>query len=133
MGQVTQEDIDRYLKQTQKDFKRNAAILGALFVIFAVVIYYVIMNLPTLSEDEVSVMYRIPRNGAQLSAMAQVIKAYTQTNHTEVLAAFCCLYVFLQTFAIPGAVFLSILSGALFGPYLGFSLVCLCATSGACI
>ena len=47
------------------------------------------------------------------------------------LSAFCFLYVFLQTFAIPGPIFLSILSGALFGGVEGFFLVCLCATSGA--
>ena len=37
----------------------------------------------------------------------------------------------MQTFAIPGPIFLSILSGALFGGVEGFFLVCLCATSGA--
>ncbi len=31
----------------------------------------------------------------------------------------------LQTFAIPGPIFLSLISGALFGGYLGFILVCL--------
>ena len=37
----------------------------------------------------------------------------------------------LQTFAIPGPIFLSILSGAIFGGVKGFCLVGLCATSGA--
>ena len=39
----------------------------------------------------------------------------------------------LQTFAIPGPIILSILSGALFGGVKGFILICLCATSGACL
>ena len=42
------------------------------------------------------------------------------------------MYVFLQSFAIPGPVFLSILSGALFGGVLAFFLVASCATFGAC-
>lgn len=42
-------------------------------------------------------------------------------------------YCRLQTFAIPGPIFLSILSGALFGGVQGFLLVGLCATSGACL
>jgi uncharacterized membrane protein YdjX (TVP38/TMEM64 family) len=37
----------------------------------------------------------------------------------------------MQSFAIPGPVFLSILSGQLFGPIPGFIMVCLCATFGA--
>mmetsp|Transcript_19951 Transcript_19951/g.2701 ORF Transcript_19951/g.2701 Transcript_19951/m.2701 type:complete len:82 (+) Transcript_19951:78-323(+) len=44
---------------------------------------------------------------------------------------FIYLYLFLQSFAIPGPVFLSILAGPLFGAYIGFTLVCLCATTGA--
>ncbi len=39
----------------------------------------------------------------------------------------------LQTFAIPGPIVLSILSGALFGGAQGFILVCICATTGACL
>jgi uncharacterized membrane protein YdjX (TVP38/TMEM64 family) len=39
----------------------------------------------------------------------------------------------LQTFAIPGPIFLSILSGAIFGGVQGFLLVGLCATTGACL
>ena len=35
------------------------------------------------------------------------------------------LYISLQSFAIPGPIFLSILSGALFGGVYGFALVCL--------
>lgn len=61
----------------------------------------------------------------------RVIQKYTKDNYFYVLTAFCYLYIFLQSFAIPGPLFLSILSGALFGGLFGFGLVCLCATFGA--
>lgn len=37
----------------------------------------------------------------------------------------------MQTFAIPGPIILSILSGAIFGGFQGFCMVCVCATTGA--
>lgn len=63
--------------------------------------------------------------------LAEVIQRYARANIYFVLFAFCYLYVFMQSFAIPGPVFLSMLSGQLFGPLPGFVLVCLCATFGA--
>jgi uncharacterized membrane protein YdjX (TVP38/TMEM64 family) len=38
----------------------------------------------------------------------------------------------MQSFAIPGPLILSIISGAIYGRVWGFLLVCLIATSGAC-
>ena len=43
------------------------------------------------------------------------------------------MYIFLQSFAIPGAIFLSMISGALFGGIPGFVLSQTCATLGSCI
>lgn len=41
------------------------------------------------------------------------------------------IYVFLQTFAIPGSMFLSILSGFLFNFVTAISLICFCSALGA--
>jgi len=46
---------------------------------------------------------------------------------------FCYLYILLQSFAIPGTIVLSFISGALFGWLNGVLLVCLCATFGSCV
>lgn len=43
------------------------------------------------------------------------------------------MYLFLQAFAIPGAVFLSMLAGPLFGLWQGFAIVSVVATCGACL
>ena len=132
-NEITKEDIDELIRRTQKDFKRNATFLAVLFFIFGTVTYFVIINMPVFTIQEKEILYRIPRTGKELNDIALVIKSYSESNYYEVMAAFCCLYVFLQTFAIPGAIFLSILSGALFGGIEGFTLVCICATSGATI
>lgn len=75
-------------------------------------------------------MIRWPRNGDDLRLIYGVIRKYTDSNYNHVLLAFCSLYVTMNTFSIPGPIFLSILSGPLFGPYKGFALVCACATTG---
>ena len=142
---ITEEDIERLITSTQKEFKRNIVYLGSLFVVFATFTYFIFRNLPHFSDEEKTQLFIIPRNGQDLQKIALVITSYSVTNYYEVMAAFWCLYIFksiffninnrrytfLQTFAIPGPIFLSILSGALFGPYIGFWLVCFCATSGA--
>lgn len=40
-------------------------------------------------------------------------------------------YIFLQTFAIPGSLFLSILSGYLFNFWTAIALICFCSALGA--
>ena len=46
--------------------------------------------------------------------MAEILNKYQDDNYSVVVIGFCSLYLFLQTFAIPGTLLLSILSGALF-------------------
>lgn len=46
---------------------------------------------------------------------------------------FAAVYIFLQAFAVPGAIFLSILAGPLFGVARGLFVVSLVATSGSSI
>lgn len=41
------------------------------------------------------------------------------------------VYIFMQTFMIPGTVFMSLLAGSLFGVYKGVALVVFTATAGA--
>ena len=45
-------------------------------------------------------------------------------------AGFVCVYIFLQTFAIPGSIFLSIISGFLFPFPLALFAVCFCSATG---
>ena len=49
----------------------------------------------------------------------------------QVFAGFICVYIFLQTFAIPGSIFLSIISGFLFPFPLALFAVCFCSATGA--
>ena len=48
----------------------------------------------------------------------------------KVFSGFVCVYIFLQTFAIPGSIFLSIISGFLFPFPLALFAVCFCSATG---
>ena len=59
------------------------------------------------------------------------LESYASDYTAQVLVGYCVVYIFMQTFMIPGTVFLSLLAGALFGVFKGVALVVFAATAGA--
>lgn len=59
------------------------------------------------------------------------LEDYTSDYTAQVLLGYCMVYIFMQTFMIPGTVFMSLLAGALFGVFKGVALVVFTATAGA--
>uniref|UniRef100_A0A8C3DZ39 Transmembrane protein 41B n=1 Tax=Corvus moneduloides TaxID=1196302 RepID=A0A8C3DZ39_CORMO len=74
---------------------------------------------------------KVPRDMDDAKALGKVLSKYKDTFYVQVLVAYFATYVFLQTFAIPGSIFLSILSGFLYPFPLALFLVCLCSGLGA--
>ncbi|XP_063049267.1 transmembrane protein 41B [Engraulis encrasicolus] len=108
-------------------------ILVGIFVSSASLMYLVYRNFPTLSTDEMSKM-KIPKDMEDAKALGTVLSKYKDTYYSQVhilLLAYFTTYIFLQTFAIPGSIFLSILSGYLYPFPLALFLVCLCSGLGA--
>jgi uncharacterized membrane protein YdjX (TVP38/TMEM64 family) len=56
---------------------------------------------------------------------------YKETHFTAMTAGFICLYLFMQTFAIPGTIFLSVLAGSLFDIPYGLLIVTCVSSAGA--
>lgn len=59
------------------------------------------------------------------------LESYTSDYTLQVLVGYCVVYIFMQTFMIPGTIFMSLLAGALFGVFKGVALVVFAATAGA--
>lgn len=57
--------------------------------------------------------------------------SYAKDHPGRFVLGYCSTYIFMQTFMIPGTVFLSLLGGALFGVARGLILVVFNATAGA--
>jgi uncharacterized membrane protein YdjX (TVP38/TMEM64 family) len=56
---------------------------------------------------------------------------YTSDYTLQVLVGYCAVYIFMQTFMIPGTIFMSLLAGSLFGQLRGVALVVFAASAGA--
>ena len=49
---------------------------------------------------------KFPSNLDELKAIASFLQQYKQEHSTYVYCLFCCAYLYKQTFAIPGSVFM---------------------------
>lgn len=110
--------------------RMSLLILVSIFTCSASVMYLVYRNFPELPDDEMEKI-KIPKDMDDAKALGTVLSKYKDTYYSQVLVAYFATYVFLQTFAIPGSIFLSILSGYLYPFPLALFLVCLCSGLGA--
>uniref|UniRef100_A0A4X1SPV3 Transmembrane protein 41B n=1 Tax=Sus scrofa TaxID=9823 RepID=A0A4X1SPV3_PIG len=104
--------------------RMSLLILVSIFLSSAFVMFLVYKNFPQLSEEE-RVNMKVPRDMDDAKALGKVLSKYKDTFYVQVLVAYFATYIFLQTFAIPGSIFLSILSGFLYPFPLALFLVCL--------
>ncbi|OWF52026.1 transmembrane protein 41A-B-like [Mizuhopecten yessoensis] len=74
---------------------------------------------------------KFPRNLQELTSLAVLLQQYKTDHLPYVLLLFCSAYLYKQSFAIPGSVFMNLLAGALFPTWLGFIIVCTLSACGA--
>jgi len=111
--------------------KRNLKILLSIFIIGVIIILLLMNNINKLNLLNHDEKITFPKTGEEMRRFVNVIQKYSEFHYYEVLILFIIIYIFLQSFAIPGPVILSILSGALYGKIKGLILVTICATLGA--
>jgi len=101
-----------------------------IFSIGIVVLLGVFKLSPPLSEDEKKHV-KLPKNMDDARALGNVLETYTEEYFGQVIYCYFTTYIFLQTFSIPGSVFLSVLAGYLFNTWMAMFFVCLCSAIGA--
>ncbi|EPS65624.1 hypothetical protein M569_09150 [Genlisea aurea] len=74
---------------------------------------------------------KLPRSLEDLQILRDNLESYTSDYTIQVLVWYCLVYIFMQTFMIPGTIFMSLLAGSLFGVFNGVALVVFAATAGA--
>ncbi|XP_018802447.1 PREDICTED: transmembrane protein 41 homolog [Bactrocera latifrons] len=110
--------------------KRSLVILAAIFIASLFAMAYVYMIFPELNESEKQHI-KIPRDIQDAKMLAKVLDRYKDMYYFEVMFGVVTAYVFLQTFAIPGSLFLSILLGFLYKFPIALFLICFCSSLGA--
>ncbi|CAK1578577.1 unnamed protein product [Parnassius mnemosyne] len=105
-------------------------IVAIIFGISLLTLGLLYRQFPELEEHEKQYL-KLPWDLEEAKHLGLVLDRYKDKYFYEVLMGVFLVYIFLQTFAIPGSIFLSILSGFLFPFYLALLLVCCCSAIGA--
>ena len=74
---------------------------------------------------------KFPKSIEDAKQLGLVLSRYKDKYYPQVLGGVFVTYLFLQTFAIPGSIFLSIVSGYLFPFMVALLLICFCSATGA--
>ncbi|XP_042227001.1 transmembrane protein 41B-like isoform X2 [Homarus americanus] len=135
--------LDEYLEMTQTegghaegektegmDTRKALLCLLTIFLVSLSALTFVYKNFPELEDDEYQYM-KLPMDIEDAKNLGRVLSHYKDRYFAEVLAGVFVTYIFLQTFAVPGSIFLSILAGFLFRWELALLLICFCSATGA--
>ena len=107
-----------------------AMLIFGIFTIAFFGLSFVYMKFPKLGAEDLDKV-KLPKSMDDAKELGKLLSNYTDEYFFEVAVAFTLTYIFLQSFAIPGSIFLSILSGFLFPFPLALFLVCFCSSAGA--
>ncbi|CAH1720408.1 hypothetical protein AGLY_006723 [Aphis glycines] len=110
---------------------KAVVILVVIFLASLLILAYLYYNFPQLTEEEKKYI-KIPRNTTDMQNLGRVLEDYKDTYYTQVFMSIFFCYIFLQTFAIPGSISLSILCGFLYPFVLALAIICFCSAMGAC-
>ncbi|KAL9245489.1 hypothetical protein vseg_019135 [Gypsophila vaccaria] len=99
----------------------------AVVAVVTVVLLFVFWRMPASQYGHI----KLPRNVSDLRLLKENLAMYASDHPTQFILGYCSTYIFMQTFMIPGTIFMSLLAGALFGVFKGLLLVVFNATAGA--
>ncbi|CAN0928263.1 Uncharacterized membrane protein At4g09580, partial [Linum grandiflorum] len=110
------------------DFSRwELAAAVSVFFVFSAGLFCIYWTMPASQYGKL----RIPRTVSDLRLLKENLQTYANDHPAQFILGYSSTYIFMQTFMIPGTIFMSLLAGALFGVIKGLFLVVLNATAGA--
>ncbi|KJH50201.1 SNARE-like domain protein [Dictyocaulus viviparus] len=123
-------------------FRRPGSMLvtdrNRIFVLCGICIAYVFLltliysNFPELEKEHWK-DFKYPTNLEEAKKLGRVLLHYRDRHIFTIFFGVAVVYIMLQSFAIPGSIFLTILSGYLFNFFIAILLVCTCSAIGASI
>ncbi|KAG0213129.1 Transmembrane protein 41B [Mortierella sp. GBA30] len=136
----TDDDTDSPVKETSKWRAWYRSIfglcrgLGKFFLILALgtIILFVVLQytLPRVDEEHRKDLH-FPHSLEDLEALRKILIVYMDKHYYRVVVGFLTIYLYLQTFSVPGSMWLSILGGALFKFWIALIMVSLASAVGA--
>lgn len=110
--------------------RQSLLVLALVFVLALGALILVYASFPKLDESERQYV-KVPRDIEDAKNLGRLLSRYKNKYSIEVFLGYFVVFIFLQTFAIPGSIFLSIISGFLYPFYVALPLVCACSAIGA--
>ncbi|OVA04076.1 SNARE associated Golgi protein [Macleaya cordata] len=98
-----------------------------VFLVFTIGLFSIYLTMPAAQYGNI----KLPRSISDLRILKDNLASYANDYQAQFILGYCSTYIFMQTFMIPGTIFMSLLAGALFGVVRGLVLVVLNATAGA--
>ncbi|XP_061366592.1 uncharacterized membrane protein At4g09580-like [Gastrolobium bilobum] len=129
-GEVPDEDSPTAKKPKSERFPLNTwefAAAVAVFFVFSIGLFCIYLTIPAAEYANL----KLPRTLSDLRLLKDHFSRYASNHPAQFILGYCSTYIFMQTFMIPGTIFLSLLAGALFGVFRGILLVVFNATAGA--
>ncbi|XP_062214850.1 uncharacterized membrane protein At4g09580-like [Phragmites australis] len=108
--------------------RSEAFAFAAVLALFTAGIFCVFLSSP---RREFGQILRLPRSLADVRLLKDNLAVYARDHQVNFILGYCSIYIFMQTFMIPGTIFMSLLAGALYGVIKGGILVVFTATAGA--
>ncbi|KAJ1424913.1 SNARE associated Golgi protein [Sesbania bispinosa] len=98
-----------------------------VFFVFSTGLFCIYLTMPAAASANL----KLPRTLSDLRLLKDHFSTYAKNHPAQFILGYCSTYIFMQTFMIPGTIFMSLLAGALFGVVRGIMLVVFNATAGA--
>jgi len=102
-------------------------ILGLVFVVSLASLWLYFLYMLSGPDERLA----FPTTLEEIRELAKLLQEYSTNSLFYTVVFFSSAYIYKQTLAIPGSVFLNLLSGALFGVWPGFFLCSILAACGA--
>ncbi|CAD5232076.1 unnamed protein product [Bursaphelenchus xylophilus] len=103
--------------------------LPTIFVTASAAIWIMITSAPDWHSDQAG--FEIPKQFDNFTTVVEKFKKYHDQHYIYITILFCSVYLYKQTFAIPGSFLLNVIAGAVFDMGVGFMLVCVLTTMGS--
>ena len=110
---------------------KSVIVAGTAFLIFLSLVVYLFLHLLSSLPEEHRDKFTLPRTLDDARELRDVLMIYVETSYWSALFGVFVFYVFLQTFSIPGSIFLNVVAGAIFGLPVGLFATHTAACCGA--
>ncbi|KAH0897650.1 hypothetical protein HID58_047218 [Brassica napus] len=131
LGTISDEDDSPSGKRSKLDrfpiSRWELAVSLGVFLVFSSGLFCIYITMPAAELGKLN----LPRSISDLRLLKDNLANYANEYPAQFVLGYCATYIFMQTFMIPGTIFMSLLAGALFGVVKGVVLVVFNATAGA--